>query len=100
MRVTLLAVVAAALVLPAAVQAATTNFTIPIEFDIAACNGDTIELSGQLLGVFTATANSAGGFLLATQVEPQGVRGVDLQTGTKFRGTGVTRDMTVVSASA
>ena len=61
MRVTLLAVVAAALVLPAAVQAATTNFTIPIEFDIAACNGDTIELSGQLLGVSTATANSAGG---------------------------------------
>lgn len=99
MRKKLIAAVAAALVLPAAAQAATTTFTTPFQADVTACNGDTIRLSGQLLGVVTATANPAGGVVVSTHFQPQGIRGVDLQTGTAYLGTGLTLDLTVVSPS-
>jgi hypothetical protein len=54
---------------------------------------------GQLLTVFTATANPAGGFVFSTHTQPQGIRGVDLQTGTAYLGTGLTRDLIFLSAS-
>jgi hypothetical protein len=99
MRKMLIAAVLAAFVLPAAGQAAATTLTTPFQADITACNGDTIHLSGQLLIVFTATANRAGGFVFSTHSQPQGVRGLDLQTGTAYLGTGLTRDLTVLSPS-
>src|SRR5439155_2733739 len=77
----------------------TTTATAPFQADVTACNGDTIRLSGQLLGVFTATANAAGGVVFSTHIQPQGVSGVDLQTGTAYRGTGLTRDQIVVGPS-
>src|SRR5438094_9898072 len=61
----LIAAVLAALVLPTVAQAAATTATAPFQADVKACNGDTIRLSGQRLGVFTATANAAGGVALS-----------------------------------
>jgi len=99
MRKKLIAAVLAALVLPVAAQAATTTATAPFQADVTACNGDTIRLSGQLLGVFTATANAAGGVVFSSHIQPQGVSGVDIQTGTAYLGTGLTRDLSVFSPS-
>jgi len=100
MRKMLIAATLAALVLPAAAQATTTTSTIPFQADVPSCNGDTmISLSGQLLVVFTVTANPAGGFVFSTHTQPQGVRGIDTETGTTYLGTGLTRDLTVFSPS-
>ena len=99
MKKVLITAVLVVLVLPTAAQAATITATTPFQADVTACNGHTIRLSGQLLGAFTATANSAGGFLFANHIQPQGISGVDLQTGTKYLGTGLTRDLTVFSPS-
>jgi hypothetical protein len=98
-KLTVLAVVAAAFALPAAAQAATITFTTPFQADVQACNGDTIHLDGQLLGTFSATFNSAGGIMFASHTQPQGIAGTDLQTGTKYLGTGVTRDVVTVAPS-
>jgi hypothetical protein len=87
-----------ALVLPATSTAATTTRG-PLAFDVLACNGDTIHLSGMLLTTSSFTATPSGGFMLAFHAQPQDVSGVDLQTGEKFRGTGLTRDVIVVAPS-
>jgi hypothetical protein len=100
MRKKLIAAVLAALVLPAAAQAAATTLTTPVQADIKACDGDTIRLSGQLLTVLTATANPAGGIVFSTHFQPQGLRGVNLQTGTAYLGTGLTLDVIVVGPAA
>jgi hypothetical protein len=99
MRKKLVVAVLAALVLPAAARAAATTVITPLQIDLTACNGDTIRLSGQTLAVFTATVTPSGGVAFSTQIQPQGVRGVDLQTGATYLGTGVTRDAIVVAPS-
>ena len=99
MRRKLITAVLVAVVLPTAAQAGTITARTPFQADVTACNSDTIRLSGQLLNVFTATANSAGGFVFASHFQPQGIEGVDMQTGTKYLGTGLTRDLTVLSPS-
>ena len=86
-----------ALALPVAAQAAATTEPIPFDTVILACNGDPIHLSGTLLGIFTETETPSGGFVVSSHFQPQGLRGVDLVTGTKFIGTGLTREITVVS---
>lgn len=91
--------VTVALALPVSAQAAATTQSIPFDTDIVACNGDVIHLSGTLLAVFTETATPSGGFVVSSHFQPQGVAGVDLVTGTMFRGTGLTRDITVVAPS-
>jgi hypothetical protein len=98
-KLPLLAVVAAAFALPAAAQAATITSTTPFEADVTACNGDTIHLSGQLLSVISVTFDAAGGAMFSSHFQPQGISGVDLQTGTKYLGTGLTRDISVFAAS-
>src|SRR5437763_7271300 len=99
MRKKLVVAVLAALVLPAAARAAATTVTTPLQFDVSACNGDTIHLSGQLLSVFTTTSTPSGGVTFSTHIQPQGIRGVDLQTGATYIGTGVTRDAITVAPS-
>jgi hypothetical protein len=89
---------AAALIASTAAQAATTTTTVPFSTVITACNGDPIQLSGSLLFVSTTTTNSAGGFTSSTHAQPQGVSGTDLVTGTRYLGTGLTRDLLVVTA--
>jgi len=95
----LLALVAlvAALSVPAAAQAATTIQKVPFEGSIMLCtSGDIVELSGTLLVTSTTTA-TPNGFLFADHFQPQGISGVDTTTGTRYRATGLTRDLFTVS---
>lgn len=55
------------------------------------------ELSGTLLVTSTATATPNGGFLFADHFQPVGISGVDTTTGTLYRATGLTRDLSVAS---
>jgi hypothetical protein len=86
-----------AFALPVSAQAAATVESVPFEADVLVCNGDVIHLSGTLLIVFTETATPSGGFVFSAHFQPQGLMGVDLVTGTRFIGTGLTRDIVVVS---
>ena len=96
-RLLVLVLVAVGLAVPVAAHAAATTQTVPLDLLVTACNGDTIRLTGQLLIVSTATSTPSGGFVTSVHFQPQGVSGTDLQTGTKFVGTGVTRDIVISS---
>jgi hypothetical protein len=87
-----------ALAIPAGAGAATSVERIPFETTVLLCNGDLLQVSGPLLATFTTTATPSGGLLVASHFQPQGVSGVDLTTGTRFRGTGLTRDLFVISS--
>ena len=88
-----------ALAVPATATAATSVQKIPFENDVTACNGDTIHLSGTLLETDSFTIMPSGGFTFASHFQPQGISGVDQQTGVRFQATGLTRDILVVSPS-
>jgi len=85
----------AGLVLPAATaQAATTiEKNIPFEATIDEC-GETITLSGTLIGIFTEQALPGGGFLVIFHFQPQGVTGTS-SSGVVYHATGLTRETTV-----
>jgi len=85
----------AGLVLPAATaQAATTiEKNIPFEATIDEC-GETITLSGTLIGIFTEQALPGGGFLVTFHFQPQGVTGTS-SSGVVYHATGLTRETTV-----
>ena len=85
----------AGLVLPAAAaQAATTiEKNIPFEATIDEC-GETITLSGTLIGIFTEQALPGGGFLVTFHFQPQGVTGTS-SSGVVYHATGLTRETTV-----
>jgi hypothetical protein len=86
-----------ALAIPASAQAITTVEQIPFEADILLCNSGVVHLEGQLLVTTTSTATPAGGFLYAIHFQPQGVKGVDVTTGTVYVATGLTRDLLVAT---
>jgi hypothetical protein len=92
-----LACVAAALTLATTARAATTTTALPFSTTISACNGHPIQLKGSLLFTSTLTTNSAGALVVATHAQPQGISGTDLVTGTKYLGTGLTRDLLVLA---
>lgn len=77
----------------ATAQAATTVEEIPFEATVSGC-GETITLSGTLLGVFTTQELGGGGLLLTFHFQPQGVSGFS-STGIPYHGTGLTRATTV-----
>jgi hypothetical protein len=87
------------LVLGLAIGVATAQATtaveknIPFEATIDGC-GETITLSGTLLGVFTVQQLDAGGLLLTSHFQPQGVSGSS-SSGIPYHGTGLTRSTTV-----
>ena len=87
----------AALAMPVAAQASATTQQVPFDAEVLACNGDVIALSGTLLVVSTETTTPSGGFAVSIHFQPQGVKGVDETTGTKFIATGLTRDLFVAS---
>jgi hypothetical protein len=89
----------AALAVPANAQAATTVDQIPLDATIFLCDGSAVHLQGQLMITSTWTAMPSGGFVVASQFQPQGVKGVGVTTGIVYIGTGVTRDLFVVSPS-
>ena len=83
------------LVLAAApAEAATTvERNISFETTIDEC-GETITLSGTLIGVFTEQPLPNGGFLVTFHFQPQGVTGTS-SSGVTYHATGLTRDTTV-----
>jgi hypothetical protein len=88
---------AGALAVPVSAQAGTTVERIMFEDTFPLCNGNPIHLSGSLLVVNSETATPSGGHVFAFHFQPQGVRGVDLVTGTVFHAGGLTRDLIVNS---
>jgi hypothetical protein len=89
---------AGVIVQTAATQAATTitdNESVPISFYgyVPCANGgagEYVQLSGNLHIVSHTTIDSRGGAHIMLQFNPQGVSGVGLTTGDKYRATGVT----------
>jgi hypothetical protein len=83
------------LAFPAAGARASTTIekNIPFDATIEGC-GDTITLSGRLLGVFTEQQLDGGGFLLTFHFQPQGVSGTS-SSGVPYHATGLTRETTV-----
>jgi hypothetical protein len=91
--------IAAGLVLGATpAQAATTiERDFPLEATVEAC-GETITLSGPLIGIFTEQSLGEGGFLVAFHFQPQGVSGTS-SSGATYHATGLTRGTTVLVPS-
>ena len=76
------------------------NSDVPINLDVVIPKtGDTVHLSGSLHIVIDATGDSAGGSHITEHFQPQGVSGVDLTTGAKYQGTGLTKAQAIVTAS-
>ena len=80
-----------------AYAAVVTNTSIPITLDVfVPCAnggaGETIEVSGFLHVQTSVTFDQNGGLHFSEQFNPQGVGGVGLTTGDKYRATGLTRD--------
>lgn len=75
----------------------TTRETFPFEANITEC-GNTIHISGNLLGIFTVTEIPSGGFLIAAHFVPQNVTGTD-ELGRRYIGTGLQGDISVLSAA-
>jgi hypothetical protein len=94
-KLLLLVGVAAALILPTAAAQATTTIQKDISFSDTFDNcGETITLSGHLIGIFTEQALPGGGFLVTFHFQPQGVTGTS-SSGVVYHGTGLTRETTV-----
>lgn len=88
----------AALCVPVAAQAATTVEKTPFVGDVQLCSsGDIVHLSGTLLSTSMEKAMANGGFMVAFHFQPQGISGVDTTTGTRYRATGLTRDIFIDS---
>jgi hypothetical protein len=51
--------------------------------------GELVELSGPLHMLFHVTEDANGGIHVKSHVQPQGISGVGMSTGTKYQGTGV-----------
>jgi hypothetical protein len=87
--------VAVALVIASPASAATTREIIPFEDTITDC-GNTIHISGEVLAIYTVNETPSGGFLVADHFQPHRITGSD-ELGRLYIGTGLTRDITVVS---
>jgi hypothetical protein len=96
-RLLLLIAAIVALGTPVSAQGAATTERVPFEAYVLACNGDLIYLNGTLLVTYTETTTPSGGFAFSSHFQPQGLKGVDLVTGTTFIGTGLTRDIFILS---
>jgi hypothetical protein len=73
-----------------------------IQFDaflVLPTTGDVVHLSGPLHVTLDETVDSAGGLHIKEHFQPQGISGVDLTTGAKYQGNGVTQDQTIDAPS-
>jgi hypothetical protein len=80
----------------AAADVTTTNVVFPVEIEqfVPCANGgagEIVALSGNLHDLFHVTMNG-NRFKVKVHTQPQGVRGVGLTTGDRYRGTGVTQE--------
>lgn len=89
-----IAAVTAALTFTASAGARAQTIVFPFETVEAVC-GDEVFVSGNVLGTFVVTEKPNGGATLITKFNPQGVTGVSLITGARYRAVGVTTFMTV-----
>jgi hypothetical protein len=96
-RLLVFMLVAAGFAVPVSAHAATVTQTVPFDAVVTACNGDSIHLNGSLLLASSVNTTPSGGFMVSSHFQPQGVSGVNLRTGAKFIGTGVTRDIVIMS---
>ena len=78
---------------PPAEAATTVERNIPFEATIDEC-GETITLSGTLIGIFTEQPLRNGGLLVTFHFQPQGVTGVS-SSGVAYHATGLTRETLV-----
>jgi hypothetical protein len=87
------------LAIPVATARATTTVerNIPFDATVEGC-GETITLSGRLIGIFTEQPLGTGGLLLTFHYQPQGVSGSN-SSGIPYHATGLTRDTTVIVPS-
>lgn len=93
LRVALVGLVVGLALPVATAQATTTVERIPFEATLTEC-GETITLSGTLLGVFTVQDLGGDGLLLTFHFQPQGVSGTS-SSGVPYHATGLTRDTIV-----
>lgn len=94
LRMALVGVVVGLAIAVATARATTTvEKDIPFEATVEGC-GETITLSGHLLGVFIEQPLGGGGFLLSFHFQPQGVSGTN-SSGIPYHATGLTRETTV-----
>ena len=84
-----------ALVVASPAFAETTREIIPFETTITDC-GNTIQLSGEVLAIFTVTETPSGGSVVAAHFQPQRITGTD-ELGRRYIGTGLTREITVLT---
>jgi hypothetical protein len=89
----LVALALVALVVPSPAVGEATRETLHFETTIEAC-GNTIQVSGDLLVLYTVVQTPSGGFVFATHFQPQNISGTD-QLGRLYRATGLTRDISV-----
>jgi hypothetical protein len=82
-----------ALVISSAAAGETTRETIPFEATVTDC-GNTIQISGEVLAIFTVTESPSGGSVLHAHFQPQNLTGTD-ELGRRYNGTGLTRDMII-----
>jgi hypothetical protein len=76
------------------------NGNIPLDaLVVIPKTGDVVHLSGPLHVVLEGTVDSSGGLHIKEHIQPQGVSGVDLTTGAKYQGTGVTQTIEIVTAN-
>lgn len=89
-----IALIVASLAFASSAAATTTvEKDIPFAATISGC-GDTISLSGTLVGIFTEQPLAGGGFLVTFHFQPQGVSGTS-SSGVPYHATGLTRETTV-----
>jgi hypothetical protein len=79
--------------------AVTQNVKVPLDTTVfVPCAnggaGEEVHLTGELHMLATLTEDGAGGMHIKWHSQPQGVSGVGLITGDKYRGTGVTQEET------
>jgi hypothetical protein len=92
LAVTLLGVLA--LALPSVSAASTTVARAQVDRELQLCNGDIIHLTGTLMFVSSINGTSSGGLRIASHFQPQGLSGVDEQTGVTYQAVGLTREIT------
>lgn len=76
------------------VTTANAFFPVEIETFVPCANGgagEIVVLSGNLHDLFHITING-NSFKVKTHIQPQGIRGVGVDTGDRYRGTGVTQE--------
>jgi hypothetical protein len=62
------------------------------------CNGELVEVSGDLHFVFNVVLNPRGGITVVSSDNPQGITGVGLTTGTQYQGTGGARNIIAIGS--